>query len=70
MGKPQLSDLPDVLAAIRDITDTLASALTGKPVVNGDMAYVKDIAREAMEEMRTSMRKAAATHTGRTDDNS
>jgi hypothetical protein len=60
-GRPELEDLPEVLSAIRDSADALASVLTGKPVMGGEMGYVKDLAKDtmetAMEEMRANMRR-------------
>jgi hypothetical protein len=59
MDRPELADLPEVLAAICGSTDDLASALRGTPGSN------EDPTEAALEEMRANMRKAGQTIHGR-----
>ncbi|MDR3423729.1 MAG: DUF1778 domain-containing protein [Alphaproteobacteria bacterium] len=65
MGKPQLSNLPAVLSAIARTADAITAAMTGRPAQNADMAYVKDLANLAREDVRANMKNAAKGHTKR-----
>ncbi|MDD3289153.1 MAG: hypothetical protein PHX43_09190 [Alphaproteobacteria bacterium] len=51
MGKPELSELRATLAGIARAAEAITAALTGRQIQNTDVAYVKDLAKLAMEEM-------------------
>ncbi len=63
MGRPQLIDLPEVLSSLTRSADTITATITGRPVGNPDMAYVRGLSVRAVSNVKAEMKKAAAKHT-------